>query len=215
EESGNQNLEKEGVSREKIHFVGNVMIDSLVNFLEKARQSNILQELGLDSGAYALVTLHRPSNVDVPDNFLKILTAFETIQQDIPIVFPIHPRTQKNLERFGLTERVKAQPNLRLLPPVGYLDFLQLMQNCKFVLTDSGGIQEETTYLGIPCLTLRENTERPVTATLGTNEVVGLDVERIIACSRRILAGEWKSGQVPPLWDGQAAKRIVDILARN
>ena len=215
EESGNHNLQNEGVDPEKIHFVGNVMIDSLVNFLEKARQSRILEELELARGEYVLVTLHRPSNVDVPENFQKILAAFETIQQDIPIVFPIHPRTKKNVERFGLSQRVKALTNLRLLPPVGYLDFLQLMQNCKFVLTDSGGIQEETTYLGIPCLTLRENTERPVTATLGTNEVVGLDVERIIASSRKILAGEWKQGKVPPLWDGQAAKRIVDILARD
>ncbi len=212
EKSGTDNLLREGISASKIHFVGNVMIDSLVYYLEKARRSEILPQLGVEAGKYALVTLHRPRNVDVKENFLRILQAFEKIQREIPIVFPIHPRTQKNIADFGLEEKVRSLENLHLIPPVGYLDFLNLEMNCKFVMTDSGGIQEETTYLGIPCLTLRENTERPVTATMGTNEIVGTDTEKIVAFSQKILQGEWKKGRRPPLWDGKTAVRIVNIL---
>ncbi len=214
EKSGTNNLVKEGVDSSRIHFVGNVMIDSLVYFLGKAAETDILDKLGLKKGEFALVTLHRPSNVDNPENFLKILNAFQEIQRDIPIIFPIHPRTEKNIKQFGLEDTVKSLKNLRLLPPIGYLEFLQLEQTCKFVMTDSGGIQEETTYLGIPCLTLRENTERPITAELGTNEVVGTDTEKIIRNAKKILAGEWKKGNIPPLWDGRAAERIVNILER-
>ncbi len=213
EQSGMDNLLREGIDPSRIHFVGNIMIDSLIHFLEKARKSSVLDELKLTAGEFALVTLHRPSNVDNPENLWKILTAFEHIQKKIPIVFPVHPRTEKNIKNFGLEERVKSLKNLKLIPPVGYLDFLQLEQSCKFVLTDSGGIQEETTYLGIPCLTLRENTERPVTQKLGTNEIVGNDTEKIINNSEKILAGEWKNGQIPPLWDGKTAERIVKILS--
>lgn len=213
EQSGMDNLLREGIDPSRIHFVGNIMIDSLIHFLEKARKSSVLDELKLTAGEFALVTLHRPSNVDNPENLRKILTAFEHIQKKIPIVFPVHPRTEKNIKNFGLEERVKSLKNLKLIPPVGYLDFLQLEQSCKFVLTDSGGIQEETTYLGIPCLTLRENTERPVTQKLGTNEIVGNDTEKIINNSEKILAGEWKNGQIPPLWDGKTAERIVKILS--
>lgn len=212
EKSGTENLLQEGVDAAKIHFVGNVMIDSLTYFLEKAARSSILKQLELAPSEYVLVTLHRPSNVDDPASFLKILSAFETMDGQLPIVFPIHPRTEKNIARFGLEERVKSLRNLKLLPPVGYLDFMQLMRNAKFVMTDSGGIQEETTYLRIPCLTLRENTERPITADVGTNEVVGTDIAKISALVERLLAGRWKKGRIPELWDGQAAQRIVQIL---
>lgn len=212
EKSGNENLMREGIPATKIYYVGNVMIDSLTFFLEKAKRSRILDELQLNPQGYALVTLHRPSNVDDPDNFRKILAAFAEIQKDIPIIFPIHPRTEKNITQFGLREEVEKLPNLRLIPPVGYLDFMQLMQNSKFVMTDSGGIQEETTYLHIPCLTIRENTERPVTVEIGTNELVGTDTQKIIANAQKILQGNWKQGSVPELWDGRAAERIVSVL---
>ena len=212
EKSGTENLIKEGIAPEKIHFVGNVMIDSLIYFLEKAQESDILDQLKVKPQEYALVTLHRPSNVDDRKNFLKILEAFEVIQKEMPVLFPIHPRTAKNIKHFGLEERVNNLKNLKLVPPIGYLDFMQLEQNCKFVMTDSGGIQEETTYLGIPCLTLRENTERPITAEIGTSEIMGTDTEKIIRSAKKILAGEWKKGQIPPLWDGHAAERIVEIL---
>ncbi|MEJ2635901.1 MAG: UDP-N-acetylglucosamine 2-epimerase (non-hydrolyzing), partial [Calditrichia bacterium] len=173
EKSGTDNLLKEGTNPSKIHFVGNVMIDSLAFFMDKAKESTILDELKIKPGKFALVTLHRPSNVDEPENFEKILSAFREIQKDISIIFPIHPRTEKNISKFGIEDSVRSMKNLHLIPPAGYLDFMQLEQNCRFVMTDSGGIQEETTYLGSPCLTLRENTERPVTVDLGTNEIVG------------------------------------------
>lgn len=212
EKSGTENLLREGVDPRKIHFVGNVMIDSLAFFMEKAGSSPILNQLEIESGNYALVTLHRPSNVDDPENFLKIFTAFEQVQKDIRIVFPIHPRTRNNIDKFGLTERVRSLENLMLLDPIGYLDFMQLTRNCKFVMTDSGGIQEESTYLGIPCMTLRENTERPVTAEVGTNEIVGTDTQKIISLAQGLMEGKWKSGRIPELWDGKAAGRIVEVL---
>lgn len=212
EKTGTENLLKEGIDRSKIHFVGNVMIDSLAYFLEKAKTSQILEKLELNASGYALVTLHRPSNVDDPENFMKIIEAFKEIQKELPVIFPIHPRTEKNIDTFGLQNAVSELKNLRLIPPVGYLDFMQLMVNCKFVMTDSGGIQEETTYLGIPCLTLRENTERPVTTEIGTNEIVGTDTTKIIRYARDIISGNWKQGRVPELWDGHAAERIVSLL---
>ncbi len=215
ERSGNENLQEEGIIEDKIHFVGNVMIDSLRFFLKKSDESTMLNKLKIRPKEYALITLHRPSNVDNAVNLDKILTAFEEIQKNIPIIFPIHPRTQKNLTSFGFRSRVKSLKNLKLLPPIGYLDFLCLEKNCEFALTDSGGIQEETTFLGIPCLTLRENTERPITVELGTNEVVGTDTAKIIEDSRMILAGNWKKGSTPPLWDGNAATRITKILLEN
>ncbi len=213
EESGTNNLLKEGVDSSKIHFVGNVMIDSLQYFSDIARQSAILQELNLTPQNYALVTLHRPSNVDDPDNFERILDAFEKIQEDIPIIFPIHPRTEKNIRSFGFEERIGAMKNLRLIAPAGYLDFMRLLRKCKFVMTDSGGIQEETTFLGIPCLTLRETTERPVTVDIGTNEIVGTNTGKIVRSAGKVLSGEWKKGAIPELWDGRAAERIVEVLS--
>ncbi|MDZ7319374.1 MAG: UDP-N-acetylglucosamine 2-epimerase (non-hydrolyzing) [candidate division KSB1 bacterium] len=212
EESGRINLLNEGVASDRIHFVGNVMIDSLLHYLPKAKQSGILAQLGLSPQSYALLTLHRPSNVDNGDIFGEILAALEKIAQRIPIVFPIHPRSRKMLAQFEFGPRVKQMRHLILIDPVGYLDFLNLMQHARLVLTDSGGIQEETTVLGIPCLTLRQNTERPVTVTLGTNVLVGMDASRIVYESFNILEGHCKKGQIPPLWDGQAAQRIVSIL---
>ena len=215
EQSGLDNLRKEGVPDEKVFFTGNVMIDSLVYFLDKAKNSNIIDQLNLNGNEYALVTLHRPSNVDVKENFEKLLNAFSEIENDLKIVFPIHPRSRKMLTNFGLDDRISAMQNLVLLDPIGYLDFMKLMHDAKLVLTDSGGIQEETTYLGIPCITLRENTERPVTIDVGTNVLVGSDTELVVSEAKKIISGQSKKGQVPDLWDGKAAERIVSIIARN
>jgi len=189
-----------------------VMIDSLINFMKKAEQSTVMREENLTDNGFVLVTLHRPSNVDHAENFAKILNAFEEISQNIPIVFPIHPRAKKNLETFGLAEKAKAMKNLLLLPPLGYLDFIQLEKKCKFVITDSGGLQEETTFLGKPCLTVRENTERPITVQIGTNEIVGMDTEKLTRYAEQIMNGEWKKGEIPKYWDGKTAERIVRIL---
>ncbi|MBN2008374.1 UDP-N-acetylglucosamine 2-epimerase (non-hydrolyzing) [candidate division KSB1 bacterium] len=215
EESGRVNLRNEGVAEEKIHFVGNVMIDSLLYYKDKAATSTILSELKLVNKEYTLVTLHRPSNVDDHENFRKIIRVLAEIQTRIPVIFPIHPRTRKMIHTFGLDSRVEELSGLQLVDPVGYLDFLKLMMHAKLVLTDSGGIQEETTALSIPCLTLRENTERPVTIEIGTNKLVGADVDRIIQESLAILDGRGKSGNVPPLWDGKAAERIVQVLMQK
>lgn len=213
EQSGLDNLKREGVPDEKVHFVGHVMIDSLAYFSEKAEDSAIMDELRLDHQAYALVTLHRPSNVDNKENFLNLLDAFEEIEKEIKIVFPIHPRSRKMIETFGLQEKISAMQNLTLLEPLGYLDFMKLMHHARLLLTDSGGIQEETTYLGIPCITMRENTERPVTVDVGTNVLVGSDTELIKREAKNILDGNGKKGQIPELWDGKAAERIVKIFS--
>ena len=208
----NENLRREGIPAEKVFFVGNVMIDTLLRHRERARTLGTPARFGLQAGRYALLTLHRPSNVDDPAVFSSILEALVEIQRELPILFPIHPRTAGRLRDFGLEKRLEAAPNLRLVEPLGYLEFLDLMMHARVVLTDSGGIQEETTILGIPCLTLRENTERPVTLTEGTNTLVGSDPVRIVDGVRRILAGESKAGRVPELWDGHAGRRIVEIL---
>jgi len=210
--SANQNLEREGIQKGKIHFVGNVMIDTLLYCINKAQISSIMNTLNLAVGDFALLTLHRPSNVDVKENFEEIISALEIIQQQIKIVFPLHPRTRARLSEFGMAEQFARMTNFVVTEPLGYLDFLNLESNCKFVLTDSGGLQEETTVLGIPCLTLRENTERPVTITEGTNTLVGIDPEKIIEESMKILSGEGKSGRIPTFWDGKAAERIVEII---
>jgi len=214
EQSGIDNLRKEGITDEKVFFTGNVMIDSLVYFLEKAKKSNILNQLDINSDEYALVTLHRPSNVDVKENFEKLLNAFSEVEQDLKIVFPIHPRSRKMLSNFGLDEKIKSMKKLKLLDPIGYLDFMKLMHSAKLVLTDSGGIQEETTFFGIPCITLRENTERPVTIDVGTNILVGSDTDLVISEAKKVINGEAKKGQIPELWDGKAAERIVSIIEK-
>ena len=188
------------------------MIDSLLYFLEKAKQSKMLEQLNLKNQQYALVTLHRPSNVDSQQSFSNILNAFEEIEKKIPIIFPIHPRTKKMIEQLGFGEKIKKMKNLRMTDPLGYLDFLNMMSNAAFLLTDSGGIQEETTVLGIPCITMRENTERPVTVELGTNVIVGMNTEKIISESLKVLSGTFKKGKIPPFWDGKTADRIVEII---
>jgi len=215
EESGKENLLREGVSPGNIYFVGNVMIDSLMNHLQKARHSDIISRLNLDHQSYALLTLHRPSNVDQKETFQNILSALEQIEKKIPVIFPIHPRSRKMIERFQLGHLIDNMKNLKLSDPLGYLDFLHLMKNARFVLTDSGGIQEETTVLGIPCLTLRYNTERPVTVDIGTNVIVGTETDKIVMESEKILSRHAKKGKIPPLWDGNSAQRIVDILERK
>ncbi len=208
-----ENLRAEGIAEERIRFVGNVMIDSLHQNLERARQSTVRTDLGFGDVDYAVMTLHRPSNVDVPETFARILSALETITAKLPVVFPIHPRTRKTIAALGLSERVGAMKNLRVVDPLGYLDFLALYSQARLVLTDSGGIQEETTALGIPCLTLRENTERPITVELGTNVVVGTDTARIVDAASAALNGAgWKTPQQPPLWDGHTSERILDVL---
>jgi UDP-N-acetylglucosamine 2-epimerase (non-hydrolysing) len=212
EKSGTEHLQREGIAPEKIHFVGNVMIDSLTRNLERSDKSGILNKLGLEKGNYILITLHRPSNVDDPEMLAKLVELFAEIEKEIPLVFPIHPRTKKTMEKFGLMEKINGMRQMHLLEPQGYLDFLQLMKSSKAALTDSGGIQEETTYLGIPCITMRDNTERPVTAELGTNVVAGRNVDYIRKLIKKLLEGEWKEHRVPPLWDGKAAERIIAIL---
>ncbi len=208
EKSGMTNLEKEGIRSENAYLVGNVMVDSLLNNITKAESTGIIKSLSLD-GPYALMTIHRPSNVDDPMNFAKIIDILESVSSKIPVVFPLHPRTRKRMEEYGLQ---LDNPNIISTPPLGYLDFLNLMNESTVVLTDSGGIQEETSVLGVPCLTLRENTERPITVELGTNEIVGLDKGKILACVRDILTGSWKKGEIPPLWDGKASERIVQTI---
>jgi UDP-N-acetylglucosamine 2-epimerase (non-hydrolysing) len=212
EPSGVRNLEKEGIPREKIFLVGNVMIDSLKHYQAKAASSAIAQQLGVERGKYTLVTLHRPSNVDAVEGLRKIVSMFEAIASRSTIVFPVHPRTRKMLEQHGVGASANAIRNLLLVEPMGYLDFLHLLERAQLVLTDSGGIQEETTYLGVPCLTLRENTERPITCEIGTNELCGLDVEKILRKSFEVFDGKMKKGRVPELWDGNTSDRIAAIL---
>jgi UDP-N-acetylglucosamine 2-epimerase (non-hydrolysing) len=212
EQSGVDNLLREGVAAEKVHLVGNVMIDTLMRHKQRAESSRVLETLGLPPGGYAVLTLHRPSNVDDPVVLAKLLDVLEVVLADQPLVFPVHPRTRAKLAQFGLASRVAAQPKLRLVDPVGYLDFLKLMAHARIVLTDSGGIQEETTILGVPCLTLRENTERPVTCEIGTNRLVGQQPARILAAYRDVMQGRGARGGTPPLWDGRAAGRIVSVL---
>lgn len=212
ERDADDNLLREGVAEEKIHFVGNVMIDTLLRHKERALALDVLERRGLKPGDFALLTLHRPSNVDVPEVLSGILDALAKIQNRLPILFPAHPRTMKRVQEFGFKEKVAAMPDLRVTEPLGYLEFLNLMANARLVLTDSGGIQEETTILGVPCLTLRKNTERPVTVTQGTNTIVGCDPECIVTEALATLDGKGKTGQVPELWDGRAASRIVELI---
>jgi UDP-N-acetylglucosamine 2-epimerase (non-hydrolysing) len=206
-----ENLLAEGHAREKIVFVGNVMIDTLLAQRERARASRVLDDLGLEAGGYAALTLHRPSNVDDRETLAGIFSALERIAERLPVVFPVHPRTRARIEEFA----IEPSSRIRLVDPLGYLDFLKLYSESRIVLTDSGGIQEETTALGIPCLTLRENTERPVTVAEGTNRIVGSDPERIVAAAFDVLDGRVAlEGRIPELWDGRAAARIVDALER-
>jgi UDP-N-acetylglucosamine 2-epimerase (non-hydrolysing) len=223
EQSGVENLCAEGVDPAKVFFVGNVMIDTLVRHRAVAAQLPILSRLGLrDNGSktqpYAVLTLHRPSNVDREETLRGILGAVAEIARDLPVLFPVHPRTRKNISDFELEHLLTQNGDkhgIRPLDPLGYLDFLALNDQARLVLTDSGGIQEETTALGVPCLTLRENTERPATVEYGSNEIVGTDPVRIVAAARSALDGGRRNSNVPPLWDGHAATRIVEILRQK
>jgi UDP-N-acetylglucosamine 2-epimerase (non-hydrolysing) len=222
EQSGVENLRQEGVPAEKIFLVGNVMIDCLLRHRELAAKSRLVGKLGLrrnGSGCrpYGVLTLHRPSNVDDPKTLEGILSAVSALATDLPVFFPVHPRTRKNIANFGLEHYLaqgKTAPDAGIFPldPLGYLDFLSLNDQARLVLTDSGGIQEETTVLGVPCLTLRENTERPATVEHGSNQVIGVDSDRILAAARTILNEPVRQFERPPLWDGMAAPRIVGIL---
>ena len=244
EESGMQHLKNEGVADERVFFSGNVMIDSLVRYQEKAKTTTILEDLGLstsdsrlataaerrlstsDSGLstsdsrlatsdYIVMTMHRPANVDTKEGLESILELIELSSKDTKIIFPIHPRTRAHMEKFGLADRLDQAKNLIMTEPLGYLEFIQLMSNATAILTDSGGIQEETTYLGVPCLTFRDSTERPITVTLGTNQLLSdLDPKKTYAALVEILAGKVKKGSIPPLWDGKAAERIAAQLAK-
>jgi UDP-N-acetylglucosamine 2-epimerase (non-hydrolysing) len=203
-EDADLNLKREGVQSERVYRVGNVMIDSLIQLLPAARNC---QKNGLPE-RFALVTLHRPSNVDVSENLQKILGALITVCGELDVIFPVHPRTRQRLATFE-----NAKPRLHLLDPIPYIEFLSLQSRATVVITDSGGIQEETTYLGIPCLTLRANTERPITVTQGTNILVGNDMNRLQLEMSNILAGRAKKGTIPPLWDGQTGDRIAEVIA--
>jgi len=215
-EDADQNLRAEGIPDERIRLVGNIMIDSLFQHLARAKESTIREDLGLGDRDYAVLTLHRPTNVDQPTTFSRILDALDEIGQSLPIVFPVHPRTRKTINELGLAERINGNSSLRMIEPLGYLDFLGLYSRARLVMTDSGGLQEETTVLGIPCLTLRENTERPITVELGTNTVVGTDRDKITTAAFAALNGSITSDRrVPPLWDGHTADRILDALSSH
>lgn len=211
-EDANKNLEKEGIERKKVFLVGDVMIDTLMKYKNKAESNGILDEMGLEKRSYVLMTLHRPFNVDIKDNLVAIFEALNEIQKHIKIVLAIHPRTRLRIKEFNLEEKVSQMKNLIITDPLGYLKFMGLMINAKFVLTDSGGMQTETTVLNIPCLTMRENTERPETIREGTNTLVGNDTQLIIKESMNILDGKGKNGIYPAIWDGHAAERIAKII---
>jgi UDP-N-acetylglucosamine 2-epimerase (non-hydrolysing) len=207
EPSGQENLIKEGISGDRIYHVGNVMIDSLRSFMTQAEKSFILKQLNLEKDDYAVLTMHRPGNVDEKNDLIGILNGLEEIARSIKVIFPVHPRTKKMFDQYSIRTDF-----LKTTPPLGYLDFIKILANAKFVLTDSGGIQEETTVLNIPCLTLRENTERPVTIDRGTNILVGKDRDVIVKEAMKIIDGKRKQGQIPEFWDGKTAQRICKIV---
>jgi UDP-N-acetylglucosamine 2-epimerase (non-hydrolysing) len=211
EPSGIANLCRENVPSERVHFVGNVMIDTLVACQRRIAESPILETLGVIPGQYAVLTMHRPANVDDPVVFAGLMRAIARLGREMPFVFPVHPRTRKAIEAFGEV----SLDHLIFTEPLGYLDFMQAIQQARYVLTDSGGVQEETTYLGVPCLTMRANTERPVTVTQGTNRLVGLDPAKIIAEGLLALERIRDQHTIPEFWDGRAAERIIDVFTRN
>jgi UDP-N-acetylglucosamine 2-epimerase (non-hydrolysing) len=209
-----ENLRQEGVDQSRIYFVGNVMIDSLLAFKPKAEELPTVKKMGLTPKQYAVCTLHRPSNVDQVGTLSGLLDALSYIARSMPVIFPAHPRTQKIITESGLAAALARSPELRLIEPMGYLEFLSLTIQAALILTDSGGLQEEATVLNIPCLTLRENTERPITVSLGTNTLVGRDPERIKREAMQVLSGHGKQGRIPELWDGHAGQRIAEVYER-
>jgi UDP-N-acetylglucosamine 2-epimerase (non-hydrolysing) len=213
-EDADANLRAEGIDPATIHRVGNVMIDSLLQQLPSARAKVDLTRWNVQPGQYAVLTMHRPATVDAPDVLTRVIAAVEMIAARIPIVFPVHPRTKKRLEETGLLARVASSARIRYCEPLGYREFLGLFSQAAFVLTDSGGLQEETTALGLPCLTLREHTEWKETVELGSNLLVGTQAQEILAAAEQVLAGKAKRGAIPPLWDGQTGERVRDVLVR-
>ena len=211
EDSGLQHLQHEGIDKKKIHFVGNVMIDSLVSYLPMIDKSPVLGELSVEAQKYILVTFHRPANVDDPAYLEELIKLLNDISKYGHVVFPVHPRTRNNFKANNLLD--KFTDKVILLDPIGYIDFLHLTKNAALVVTDSGGIQEETTYLGVQCITVRDNTERPVTVDIGTNQLIGTDLEKVKAAVASVMQGNLKKGVVPELWDGKAAERIAAIIA--
>jgi len=214
----NENLYREGAAKDKVHFVGNVMIDSLLSQIKVAERLAFHNTLGVQPGSYATLTLHRPSNVDDATKLTEIIDTISAAMPDILVVFPIHPRTRKRVDEFGLTGRFTdspAKPGIFLVEPLGYLEFLSLNQRARLVLTDSGGLQEETTILGIPCVTLRENTERPITVTDGTNRLAGTTRSGIMSAIKEALSSKTGSARHPEKWDGHAAERIVDVIVEQ
>ncbi len=213
EYSGIVNLKHEGIPTPKIHWVGNVMIDTLVRHKNNIDQSRILSRYNLNPQQYALVTVHRPANVDYRGRLLQLTQIILKTADHLNVIFPVHPRTQNNLKKFGLLPLLTTHPKVILAEPLGYFDFVKLMKNAKLVITDSGGVQEETTYLGIPCFTLRQNTERPVTIEIGTNQLIpDLSPESVSDALENVMHGREKKGKIPPLWDGKTASRIATIL---
>jgi UDP-N-acetylglucosamine 2-epimerase (non-hydrolysing) len=215
EPAGEENLRREGIADGHIRYVGNVMIDTLVRELAAARALRVAASLGLPDSGYAYVTLHRPSNVDDPARLGRVVDMLRSLGARVPVAFPVHPRTRERLRAAGLESALAGAPGVRLLEPLGYRESLGLMAGARLVLTDSGGVQEETSHLGVPCLTLRPNTERPVTVSLGTNTVVGEEIERASPLVEDVLAGRYKTGRPIPGWDGRAAERVVAALAER
>ena len=218
ERDAENNLYREGIDGKRIHFVGNVMIDTLRNNLPRAiatndtlRKMSEKADVSVEAKKYAVLTLHRPSNVDDATILKALLSAIKTVSEELPVVFPVHPRTREKIEKFGLMEIVN-KADIHLLPPLGYLEMLGLMKDARLVLTDSGGIQEETTALGIPCITLRENTERPITVTEGTNTIAGQSSDKILNIYRDVMTTGGKAGRVPEFWDGKAAERVTGVI---
>lgn len=214
EESGRANLLREGADPATIHFTGNTMIDTLVAFGDRIAADPVLDDLGLGSGGHVLMTIHRPATVDDPGEFAKLIDLITSVSRSRRVVFPVHPRTTRNAERFGLLHHLRAIPGLVITEPLAYFAFQKLIATCSMVITDSGGIQEETTFRGVPCLTLRPNTERPVTVTEGTNELITFDPIALGEAIARIDAGTFKKGRIPHLWDGRSTERVFDALDR-
>jgi UDP-N-acetylglucosamine 2-epimerase (non-hydrolysing) len=225
EETARLNLHREGIPDAKIHFTGNVMIDSLVDGLAAARRSALRGRLGLEAQGYGILTLHRPSNVDDPEQLRRTMAAIACLSRDLPVVFPVHPRTAKKIAESGFSDlhaidngQKVTSAGIWALPPTNYIDFLGLVDSARVVITDSGGIQEETTYLGVPCLTYRENTERPATVTSGTNRLVGTDPDRLLEEARKVVESGTVTGaaahSVPAMWDGRASERVVAVIRK-